>query len=166
MALQVACKCWSSINNGAWLRRFDGVTKVEKSCVAKGINRKKQRQNILLLQINMRFPQTSNTLMFAMFKNFMHSQLLKPIFLLSPNRCETHKEKLSNFRLDFYRSVMSPFAIKLFLLPFSSHCSTHNIGFSDSGYVIKPLQPNSAVHGAPPFAGYRHHKSLRHRSEK
>jgi len=50
---------------------------------------KKQRENILLLQINMRFPQTSNAWMFAMFlKNFIHSQLLKPIFL-SSNRCET-----------------------------------------------------------------------------
>jgi len=49
---------------------------------------------------------------------------------------------------------MSPFVIKLFLLPFSSHCSTQNIGFSDSGYVIKPPQASSAVHGAPPFTGY------------
>jgi len=30
------------------------------------------------------------------------------------------------------------------------HCSTQNIGFSDSGYIIKPPQPSSAVHGAPP----------------
>jgi len=45
--------------------------------------------------------------------------------------------------------------MKLFLLPFSSHCSTQNIGFNDSGYVIKPQQPSSAVHGAPPFTGYR-----------
>jgi len=28
----------------------------------------------------MRFSQTSNAWMFAMFKNFMHSQLLTPIF--------------------------------------------------------------------------------------
>jgi len=40
----------------------------------------------------MRFPQTWNTWMFAMFKNFIHSQLLKPIFL-SPNRCETQISK-------------------------------------------------------------------------
>jgi len=26
-----------------------------------------------------------------------------------------------------------------------------NIGFSDSGYVIKPLQPSSASYGALPF---------------
>jgi len=38
---------------------------VVKSCVAKGINGKKQRKNILLLQINMRFRQTSNAWMFA-----------------------------------------------------------------------------------------------------
>jgi len=44
------------------------------------------------LQINMRFPQTSNAWMFAMFKNFIHSQLLKPIFL-SPNRCKTQITK-------------------------------------------------------------------------
>jgi len=41
---------------------------------------KKQRKNILLLQINMGFPQTCNAWMFAMFKNFIHSQLLKPVF--------------------------------------------------------------------------------------
>jgi len=33
---------------------------------------------------------------------------------------------------------MSPFAAQLFLLPFSSHCSTQNIGIIDSGYIIKP----------------------------
>ena len=61
-------------------------------------------------------------------------------------------KKISNFRIDFfYRSVISPFAVKLFLLPFSSHCSTQNIGFSDSAYVNKFLQPSSAVYGAPPF---------------
>jgi len=43
--------------------------------------------------------------------------------------------------------------VKLFLLPFSSHCSTQNIGFNDSGYVIKPPQPSSAIYGAPPFTG-------------
>jgi len=69
------------------LQRFDDVTGVEKSCVAKEVNRKKAKENILLLQINMRFPQTSNTWMFAMLKNFIHSQLLKPF--LFPNRCET-----------------------------------------------------------------------------
>jgi len=29
-----------------------------------------------------------------------------------------------------------------------------NISFSDSGYIIKPPQPSSAVHRAPPFTGY------------
>jgi len=52
---------WLPVNSGAWLLRFDDVTGVEKSCVTKGINMKMQRKNILLLQINMRFPQTSNT---------------------------------------------------------------------------------------------------------
>ena len=66
------------------------------------------------------------------------------------------KEKFLNFRIDFfYCSVISPFAINLFLLPFNSHCSMQNIGFSDSGYVIEPLQPSSAIYGAPPFTGYR-----------
>jgi len=68
------------VKGGAWLRRFDDVTGVETSSVAKRINRKKQWKNILLLQLNMRFPQTSNAWMFAMFKSFVHSQLLKPIF--------------------------------------------------------------------------------------
>jgi len=102
----------------------------------------------------MHFPQTSNSWMFALFKNFVHAQLLKLIFLPKP-LWNSDKQKLSNLRIGFfYRSVMSPFAIKLFLLPFSSHCSMQNIGFSNSGYVIKPPQPSSAVHGAPPFTGY------------
>jgi len=33
------------------------ITRVEKSCVAKRINRKKQMKNISLLQIKMRFPK-------------------------------------------------------------------------------------------------------------
>jgi len=53
----------------------------------------------------------------------------------------------------FYRSVLSPFVEKLFLLPFGSHCSPQNIGFSDSGYVIKPPELSSAVYRAPPFIG-------------
>jgi len=89
---KVPCKRRSSVNSGAWLHRFDDVTRVENSCVAKGINGKKQRKNILLLQISMRFPQTSNAWMFTMFKNFIHSQLLKAIFLFS-NRCETQITK-------------------------------------------------------------------------
>jgi len=35
----VACKGRSSINSGAWLRRFNDVTGVEKSCVAKAEKR-------------------------------------------------------------------------------------------------------------------------------
>jgi len=57
----------SFVNSGAWLWRFDDETGVEKSCIAKGINGKKQRKNILLLQTNMHFPQTSNAWMFAMY---------------------------------------------------------------------------------------------------
>jgi len=29
-----------------------------------------------------------------------------------------------------------------------------NISVSDSGYIIKPLQPSSAIYGAPPFTGH------------
>jgi len=85
-------KIRSSVNNRAWLQRFDDATGVEKSGVAKGMNRKKAKENILLLQINMRFPPTSNIWMFAIFKNLIHSQLLKPIFL-SSNCCETQIHK-------------------------------------------------------------------------
>jgi len=28
-----------------------------------------------------------------------------------------------------------------------------NIGVNDSAYVIKPLQPSSAIYGVPPFTG-------------
>jgi len=94
--------------------------------------------------------------MFAMFKNFINSQLSKPMFC---PRTVVHsdKQKLSNFRIDFfYYGVRSPSAIKLFLLPFSSHCSMQTISFSDSGYVIKPPQRtklrsslSSAFHRVP-----------------
>jgi len=47
---------------------------------------------LVLSQLNMHFSQTWKTWKFAMFKNFIHSQLLKPIFL-SPNRCETQITK-------------------------------------------------------------------------
>ena len=61
------------------------------------------------------------------------------LFFVPEPLWNSDNQKLSNLRIDFfYRSVMSPFAVKLFLLPFGSHCSTQNIGFSDSGYVIKP----------------------------
>jgi len=82
--LEVPCKRRSSVNSGAWLRRFDDVTGVEKSCVVKEIKGKKQKRNILLLQINMRFSQTFNAWMFAIFKNAIHAQLLKPIFCPEP----------------------------------------------------------------------------------
>jgi len=51
------------------------------------------------------------------------------------------------------RNVISPFAVKLFLLPFSSRCSTQ-ISFSGPVYLIKPPQPSSAVYGALPFTGH------------
>jgi len=44
----VACKRRSSVNSGAWLRRFDDVTGVEKSNVAKGINIKKAKEKYFI----------------------------------------------------------------------------------------------------------------------
>jgi len=77
----VPCKRRSSVKSGGWLRRFDDVTRVEKGCVAKGKN-VKEKCCIMSSQLNMRFPkhQTWNEWKFAMFKNSIHSQLLKPIF--------------------------------------------------------------------------------------
>ena len=46
---KIACKRRSSVNSGAWLRRFDDVTGVEKSCVAKGINRKKAKEKYFII---------------------------------------------------------------------------------------------------------------------
>jgi len=58
-------------------------------------------------------------------------------------------QKLSNFKVDlFYCSVISPFAVKLFLLPFGSHCSTQNISFSDS------CTSSNLGNQAPPFTGH------------
>jgi len=41
----VSSKRRSSVNSGAWLWKFDDVTGVEKSCVAKGINGKKWKKS-------------------------------------------------------------------------------------------------------------------------
>jgi len=74
-----------------------------------------------------------------MFKIFLHSQLLKPIFC-SQTVVKLNRQKFFHFKIDIlYHSVISPFAVQLFLVPFSSHCSTENISLSDSGYIMKPL---------------------------
>jgi len=90
-----ACKdAWwrFPVKGGACSRRFDDVTGVEKSSVAKRINGKKAKEKYFIITNKYALPQTSNAWMFAMFKNFIHSQLLKPIFL-SPNHCETQITK-------------------------------------------------------------------------
>jgi len=40
---------WLPLKGRAWLRRFDDVTRVEKSCVAKGINRKKAKEKYFII---------------------------------------------------------------------------------------------------------------------
>jgi len=52
----VACKRRSSVNSGAWLRRFEDVTRVEKSCVAKGINIKKAKEKYLIIANKYKLP--------------------------------------------------------------------------------------------------------------
>jgi len=48
-SIWVACKRRSSVNSGAWLRRFDDVTGVEKSCVAASKKGKKVKKNVASL---------------------------------------------------------------------------------------------------------------------
>jgi len=77
------------------------------------------------------------------------------LFFVPERLWNWNNQKLLNFRkVFFYRSVISPFAVKLFLLPLSSHCSTHNIGFIDCGYFTNPPQPSSSVYGALPLTGH------------
>ena len=45
----VPCKRRSSVKSGAWLRRSDDVTGVEKSCGAKGINGKKAKEKYFII---------------------------------------------------------------------------------------------------------------------
>ena len=75
-----------------------------------------------------------------MFKSFIHSQLLKPIFCPRTVVKLRQPKIFKHQNIPFHRTVTSPLAVQLFLLPFSFRCSTQNIGFNDSGYVIKPLQ--------------------------
>jgi len=46
----VACKRRTSVKSGAWLRRFDDITGVEESCVAKGIYRKKAKDKYFVIE--------------------------------------------------------------------------------------------------------------------
>jgi len=48
-SILVACKRRSSVNSGAWLRRFDDVIIVKKSSVVKGINRKKSKEKYFII---------------------------------------------------------------------------------------------------------------------
>jgi len=48
--------------------------------VAKAKKGKKVKENAVSLQLNMRFPKKWNAWKFAMFKNIIHSQLLKLVF--------------------------------------------------------------------------------------
>jgi len=45
----VPCERRSSVNSGAWLQRFDDVTGVEKSFVAKGINGNKAKEKYFII---------------------------------------------------------------------------------------------------------------------
>jgi len=47
--MRVACKRRSSANIGAWVRWFDDITGVEKSCVAKEINRKNAKEKYFII---------------------------------------------------------------------------------------------------------------------
>jgi len=80
LSLKVPWKRWSSVNTGPWWRTFYDITGMEKSCVVKAKKRKKWRKNVVSFQLKMYFPQARNVWKFAMFKNFIHSQLLKLIF--------------------------------------------------------------------------------------
>ena len=114
-----------------------------------------QRKNVFSLQLNVCFTQTCNVWKFAMCKKCILSQLLKSIFC--PRTLVKLRQgkiiKLQN-RLLLPQCNITFCAINLFLLPFRSHCSTQNIGFSNSGYIIKPPQPSSTIYGALPFTGY------------
>jgi len=102
-----------------------------------------------------RFTQTCNIWNVCDVKK-MYTFTTDETFFVPEPLWNSDKEKLIKFRIDFFCcSVISPFAINLFLLQIRSHCSMKNIGFRDSGYVIKPPQPSSAIYGAPPFTVFR-----------
>jgi len=47
--VKVPCKRQSSVNSGAWLRRFDDVTRVKKTSAANGINGKKAKEKYFII---------------------------------------------------------------------------------------------------------------------
>jgi len=51
---KVACKRQSSVNSGAWLRRFDDITRVENSCIA--LQKTEKSEGKMLCHCNLRLP--------------------------------------------------------------------------------------------------------------
>jgi len=146
----VACKRWSSVRADLWWRNRSGK---KLSCNRKKRNKCKAK---MFSHCNWICASRKHIMYGSLrcLKNlYFHNCWI--LFFVPEPLWNSVKEKLLNFRIDFfYSSVISPFAINLFLLPFSSHCSTQIIGFNDSGYVFKPPQPSSAIYGALPFTGY------------
>ena len=129
--MTVACKRRSSVNSGAWLRTFDDVTAVEKlHC-----KRNKWKKSKGKISYYCKWICTSpKHLIYWCLRclKIVYIHNCWNIFFVPKPLWNSDKQKLSNFRMDFfYRCVISPFAIKLFLLPFSFHCSPQNSGFSD-----------------------------------
>jgi len=48
-AMAVPCKRRSSAHDGVWLRRFDDITGLEKSCVTKAKKGKKAKEKYFLI---------------------------------------------------------------------------------------------------------------------
>jgi len=49
------CERRSSVNSRAWLQRFDNITGVKRSCVAKGINGKKAKKKHFITVLQMKY---------------------------------------------------------------------------------------------------------------
>jgi len=111
---------------------FDDVNGVEKSCFAKSKKGKKWKKNVVCYHCKLICVSPIHGSLRCLKILYIHNcwnLLFCPWTIL-----KLDNEKLQSFKIDFfYQSVTSPFALKLFLLPFTTYCSTKNIVFIGSG---------------------------------
>jgi len=91
------------------------MTGVEKSCVAKGINRKKAKEKYFIIGDKYALPPNIWYMDVCDVSRFYTFTTVETYFFVPERLWNSDKQKLSNFRIDFfYCSVISPFAIKFF----------------------------------------------------
>jgi len=145
----VLCKRWSSVNSGAWLRRFDDTLEFLKPIFCVEQLQLNGSENNCTAKCDI----TVKSVYFEVWKFLVIWDWVSQPFRdkqIGFNSCECIKFlNITNFH-SFHVSekrILSCNDTSFFLHFFSFYNTT----FLHSGYVIKPPQASSAIYGAPPF---------------